>query len=108
MFHGIAYQLSRGPYQSLWHTLGVQALQPYAQAATLALVAGLATTFRTHASAARDPRRAAAAAAVVLMAVQLAGNYWAFLYLAWITPLLVVSLLAPQAAEAARLTREPR
>ncbi len=100
MLRAIAYQFSRGAYQSVWHTLGAQALQPYAEAAVLALIAGLTVTLRTRGEGMHDPRRLAGVAAAVLIAVQLAANYWAFLYLAWIIPLLVLSLLAPEAATA--------
>ena len=45
---------------------------------------------------------AAALTAAVMCGVQLAANYWAFLYLAWIGPLLVVSMLADPAPVAQR------
>jgi hypothetical protein len=94
MVHGISYQFGRGSFQSAWHTLGIESLQPFGQAAVLALAAAAGVRLRTDSSLAGDPRRAAALAAAVLAGMQLTANYWAFLYLAWLAPLLVVSLLA--------------
>jgi hypothetical protein len=99
MAHAVAYQFSRGSFQSLWNTLGAQAVQPYAQAGVLALVAGLTVTLHTRPELARDPRRMAALAAAVMIAAQLAANYWAFLYLAWTVPLIVASLLSTEAKD---------
>ena len=44
----------------------------------------------------------AALAVAVLIALQLAANYWAFLYLVWVVPLLGLSLLADPSPAAAR------
>jgi hypothetical protein len=40
----------------------------------------------------------AALSAAVLIGLQLAGNYWAFLYVVWVVPLILISLLAPERA----------
>jgi hypothetical protein len=94
MVHAIGYQLSRGSFQSAWHSLGVDGLQPYGQAVVLALVVAAAVRVRTDRALAADPKRIAALSAAVMIGLQLAANYWAYLYLAWIAPLVVMSLLS--------------
>jgi hypothetical protein len=98
MLDAISYQFSRGSFQSVWHTLGAESLQPYGEACVLALLAAAAVRLRSDRTLAADPRRIAALAGAALIGLQLAANYWAFLYLAWIAPLLVMSLLAEPAA----------
>jgi hypothetical protein len=69
-----------------------------AEALVLALLAAVAVRLRTDRELAADPRRIAALAAAALIGAQIAADYWAFLYLAWIAPLVVMSLLAEPAA----------
>jgi hypothetical protein len=96
MFRAVAYQLERGSLQSPWAALGVESLQPVGQACVLALIAGAVVRLRRDpAMLAADPARIAAVSAAILIALELAASYWAFLYLAWIVPLLALSLFAP-------------
>jgi hypothetical protein len=98
MVRAISYQLSRGAFQSVWHATGLDSLQPLAEAAVLAFIAAGAVRLRTQPDLAADPARVAALAVAALIGLQLAANYWAFLYLAWIAPLLSASLLGEPAA----------
>jgi CHASE2 domain-containing sensor protein len=102
MLHAIGYQASRGSFQSIWHTLGAPALQPLGEAAAAALLVAATIVARRDPARVRDPRRMAALAAAVLIAVQLAASYWAFLYLAWIAPLVLAALVFPAGARTAR------
>lgn len=97
MAHGMAFQFSRGSPQSTWNALGLSALQPLGAAAVLALVAGAAARLGRDARLAEDPRRVAALAAAVLIGLELAAGYWAFLYLAWVMPLVCLGLLGDPA-----------
>ena len=94
MLHAIGYQLDRRTLHSPWTLLGIEWLQPLAQAGVLALVAGAAVRARRDAAFAADPLRLAAFAGAVLLGLQLCGNYWTYLYLAWAAPCVVLSLLA--------------
>jgi len=113
MLHAIGYQLDRRTLHSPWTLLGIEWLQPLAQAGVLALVAGAAVRARRDAAFAADPLRLAAFAGAVLLGLQLCGNYWTYLYLAWAAPCVVLSLLAdapcpePARAPAAVPAREP-
>lgn len=115
MLHAMSYQLSRGSPQSLWSALGIQSLQPLGQAAALALVAGAAVRLATRPEWEGETARLAAVAGAILIALQLSANYWAFLYLIWTVPPVVMSLLTNPApavapAEAVRppvAVREP-
>jgi hypothetical protein len=98
MVHAISYQFSRGSPQSLWSALGILSLQPVGEAGVLALIAGAMVRLWREPHLAEDPRRMAALSAAVLIALQLAANYWAFLYLVWVLPLLGLSLLAEPSA----------
>jgi Glycosyltransferase family 87 len=94
MVHAVAYQFGRGSIESLWSTLGIANLQPLGEAAVLALIAGAVVRLRREAELAADHGRVAALAAAILIGLQLAANYWDFLYLAWILPLAGMSLFA--------------
>ena len=99
MAHDVAYQFDRSSLQSPWAALGLGGWQPVGQAAVLALVAAAATRLWRDPELAADGRRIAALSAAILIALQLAANYWAFLYLAWIVPFLAASVLAPEVVE---------
>ncbi|MFL5823357.1 MAG: glycosyltransferase 87 family protein [Solirubrobacteraceae bacterium] len=106
MLHAISYQFSRGSPQSLWAVLGVQSLQPWAQAGALALIVGASVRLAIHPQWERDTVRVAALAGAILISLQLAANYWAFLYLIWTLPPIALSLLA-QTAPAVDAARVP-
>jgi hypothetical protein len=95
MVHAVSYQFTRGTDQSLWTALGISGLQPLAQAGVVGLIAWAAVALWREPWRAADPRRMAAVSAAVLIGLQLAADYWAFLYVVWVVPLLCVSLLAP-------------
>jgi hypothetical protein len=94
MVHAISYQFSRGTPQSVWAALGIPTLQPVGEAAALALIAAAMVRLRRAPQQAEDRGRMAALSAAILIALQLVANYWAFLYVVWVVPLVVVSLLA--------------
>lgn len=71
------------------------------QAAVLALVVGATVRLGTRPSWEADQARMAALAGAILIALQLAANYWAFLYLIWIVPPVAMSLLAGRQPAAA-------
>jgi hypothetical protein len=94
MLHAMSFQLSRGSLQSVWSVLGVETLQPLAQAGVIGLIVAAVLTLRREPDLAHDRARMAALAAAVLLGLQLAAGYWAFLYLIWVIPLVGLSLLA--------------
>jgi hypothetical protein len=94
MLHGVSYQLSRGENQSLPAALGLTGLQPLLEAGAATIALAGAAVLRSRPARAADPRRVASLAAATLIAAQLAANYWAFLYLSWIAPLLVLALFS--------------
>ena len=100
MVHAVGYQFSRGAQQSFWGALGSAALQPLAQGAVLGLIAAAMVKLRQEPDLARDRARMAALGAAILIGLQLTAEYWAFLYLVWILPLAVLSLLADSRAAA--------
>jgi hypothetical protein len=102
MVRAIAFQLDRRTLHSPWSLLGIEWLQPLAQAGVLALVAAATVRARRDPAFAADPARLAALAGALLLGVQLCGNYWTSLYLAWAVPCVVLSLLtdAPRPMEA--------
>jgi hypothetical protein len=94
MLHAMSYQLSRGAGQSIWGALQIEGLQPLAQAFVLGLISAAVVRLRQTPELAHDRARMAALAAAILIGMQLAADYWAFLYLVWIAPVLSASLLA--------------
>ena len=95
MVHAVSYQFTRGTNQSLWTALGIVDLQPIAEACVLGLIAAAVIAVWREPWRAADSRLMAATSAAVLIGLQLAADYWAFLYVVWVVPLLCVSLLAP-------------
>jgi hypothetical protein len=92
MLHGVSYQFTRGSLQSIWSALGISGLQPFAQACALGLIAAAGVRLRRDPQLAHDRSRMAATAVAILIALQLAADYWAFLYLVWFVPLASVAL----------------
>lgn len=107
MVRAVAFQFSRGSPQSLWSALGLTAWQPLGQAAVLALVAAAAVRLGREPALSADHRRVAALAAAVLIGLQLVADYWAFLYLAWVVPLLCLSLLQPDSVAVTETAGRP-
>ncbi len=101
MVHAMSYQFTRGSMQSVWGALGIAGAQPFGQACVLGLIAGSALLLRREPSLAADRRRMAALSAAILIGLQLSADYWAFLYLTWIVPLLACSVLSQPAGAAA-------
>jgi hypothetical protein len=102
MIHAVAFQFSRSSEQSPWSALGVSWLQPCGEAAVLALIAGAAAKVARDRDMARDRRRIAAVCAAILIGLQLTAEYWAFLYVVWVVPLMCVSVLGQDRAAAER------
>lgn len=98
MLHAISYQFSRGSPQSLWAALGIGGVQPLGQACLLALVGAATVRLARDPGLAKDSTRLSALSAAILIGLQLSADYWAFLYLVWVLPLLCLSLLASPAA----------
>jgi Glycosyltransferase family 87 len=94
MLHAMSYQLSRGSLQSIWRVLGIGGLQPLAQACVLGLIAAAVVKLHREPELAHDRARMAALAVAILLGLELAADYWAFLYLVWFMPLVGLSLLA--------------
>jgi hypothetical protein len=100
MLRAVSYQFTRGSLQSIWSVLGLESLQPLAQACVLGLGAAATVRVWREPDLARDRGRMAALAAAILIALQLSADYWAFLYLVWFIPLLCVSLFGAEPAPA--------
>ena len=94
MLHAMAFQLDRRTLHAPWTLLGLDWLQALVQAGVLALVAGATVRVWRDRALAADPARLAALTGAVLLGLQLAGNYWTYLYLAWVLPGIALSLLA--------------
>ncbi len=105
MLHAMSYQFSRGTDQSIWGALRIESLQPLAEACVVGLITAAVARLRMAPELARDRARMAALAAAILIGLQLAADYWAFLYLVWVAPMLCTSLLAD--ARAPELGAEP-
>jgi hypothetical protein len=109
MLHAIGFQFQRGSFQSPWEALGLASLQPIGQAAVVAMIAGVAIRLRREPALFVERQRVAALSAAVLLSLQLAADYWSFLYLVWIVPLIGLSLLAtPETSPARGAVRAPR
>jgi hypothetical protein len=94
MVDAMRFQLTRQSPQTLWNFVGSVPLQQFAQAATLALLAGGMVRVWRDRDLAADCARFSGLCAAVLLGVQISGNYWSFMYLAWVFPFLVLSLLS--------------
>jgi hypothetical protein len=92
MLRAVSYQFTRGSFQSVWRVLGLESVQPLAQACLLGLIAAATAAVWRNPHLAGDRTRFASLGAAILIGLQLAGNYWAFLYLVWFLPPLCVAL----------------
>jgi hypothetical protein len=93
MVHAIGYQTTRASLNSLWGIVGSVPLQQLAQAATLGLIAGAAVRLRHDRALAADRVRVAALCGAVLLGLQMSSSYWTYMYLAWVFPMLALSVL---------------
>ena len=93
----IAFQADRGAPFSVWGLYGLDTLQTVVQLAAVALAIVLALVPRRQ-----DVIGLAALCAAVLLALQLAANYWFYLYIAWFLPPLLLVLLSATAGGSAR------
>lgn len=93
MLSAIGFQFSRSSPHTLWAVLGSVPLQQLAEALTLALIVGAAVRIRRDQTLADDRYRIAAIGGAVLLGLQVSANYWNYMYLVWILPFLVVSVL---------------
>jgi hypothetical protein len=108
MVHAIEFQFSRGSPQSVWAALSLTGLQPIGEACVLGLIAGAVVRLRRDPALAGSQPRIAAISACILLALQLSANYWSFLYLVWVVPLLAMSVLADEPPMAAALPAPPQ
>jgi hypothetical protein len=84
----IAFQADRGAPFSIWGLYGLDTLQVVAQGAAVVFALAVAVVPRRD-----DLIGLAALAAAVLIALQLAANYWFFLYVVWFLPLVLLAVL---------------
>ena len=100
MLHAIGYQESRDSLDSVWAFAGSVPLQQFAQALTIALVVAACVMLRRDPSLARDRVRMAALCGAVMLGLQISASYWTYMYLVWVLPFMVLSVLAPESAVA--------
>jgi hypothetical protein len=99
MLHAVSFQAERGSLLSPWTVMGAGGAQVVFQAGVIAGIAAACLAVWRDRGLAGDPRRMAALGAAILLAVQLAANYWSYTYLTWVFPLLALALLSgPRAA----------
>jgi hypothetical protein len=94
MVQGVSFQAVRGSLVSPWALLDAGGAQVVFQAAVVAGIALACLGVGRDRTLACDARRMAALGAAVMLAVQLAANYWSYTYLAWVFPLIAVALLS--------------
>jgi hypothetical protein len=82
----------------VWSALGLSGWQPVGEGAVLALIAAAMVRLRGDSELAEDRRRMATLTVAILIGLQLVANYWAFLYLVWVFPLLAMCVLGEPAA----------
>lgn len=105
MLKAMSFQFSRGSEHTLWAVIGSRPLQQLIEAATVALIVAGVSLVRTDPSLHRDRARIAAIAGATLLGLQIAANYWNYMYLVWAFPFVALSLLrdpwaiGPAAAE---------
>ncbi len=94
MLGAMSFQFSRGSQHTLWSVIGSRPLQQLVEAATVALILAGVVRVRRDAGIARDRARLAAIAGAVLLGLQIAANYWNYMYLVWAFPFIALSLLS--------------
>lgn len=103
MVRAVSFQFSRGSLQSAWSVLGIEHLQPLAQGCVLGVIAAAVVKLRREPGLVHDRVRMAALMAAILIGLELTADYWAFLYLTWLVPVVGLSLLADGAPAPATL-----
>jgi hypothetical protein len=101
MLHAMGFQLARRSPHTLWTFVGGVPLEQLAQAGTLALIVGATLQIRRDPALASSRRRLAALSCAILLALQVSANYWSYMYLVWVFPLIALGLGSahrPQAA----------
>jgi Glycosyltransferase family 87 len=101
MLGAMSFQFTRSSPQTPWAILGSVPLQQLAEAATLALLAGACVRVMRDDELAMDLGRIAAVAGAVLLGIQISANYWSYMYLVWVLPFVLLSLLREPADGAA-------
>ena len=99
MLNALSFQAERGSLLSVWTLTGTQPLQLVFQAAVITFVLASAVRVWRDRELAADPGRIAALGAAILIGVQLAANYWTYVYLPWLFPLVAVALLCERPAQ---------
>lgn len=94
MVSAMGFQFTRSSPQTVWAIVGHVPLQQLAEAATLALIVGASIRLRRDDLLASDLHRLAAISGAVLLGVLISANYWNYMYLVWIVPFLLTSVLA--------------
>jgi Glycosyltransferase family 87 len=93
MASAVTFQFTRSSPHTLWALTGSVPLQQLVQAATLAVLVGGVVRIRRDRAFGDDRARLAALGAAVLIGLQVAANYWNYMYLVWVLPFLLVSIL---------------
>jgi hypothetical protein len=95
MVRAMGFQGDRTSAFTLWEHVGSVPGQQVVEAAVVALVAGAAVRMRRDGSLAGDRLQVGLLFAAVLIGLQIAADYWSFLYLVWVVPLLCLALCEP-------------
>jgi len=101
--HTFAYQAGRiTPFSvwGLWGGLGLE--QHLAEGAAAGLAIGLALVPRR-----RGPVEVAALAAAIIIALQLAANYWLYSYIVWFFPMVAAALFGAHALREGTVSESP-
>lgn len=95
MLHALAFQFERGSLSSLWIGMGLEWLQPAAEAALVAAVAWATLAVRRDHELSDDLPRLAAILTGLLLIAEFAASYWTWAYLPWaVVPALLVMVPA--------------
>jgi Glycosyltransferase family 87 len=106
MLQALGFQFTRSSPHTLWAIVGSVPIQQLVQAGTVAFIVATLVSLRRDPGLADDRLRVAAVAGATLLGVQLAANYWNYMYLAWVAPFVVMALLVEPRLDRA-LVRKP-
>ncbi|MFL5894923.1 MAG: hypothetical protein ACJ76Z_07385, partial [Thermoleophilaceae bacterium] len=96
MLHGLAFQNVRSSTHSLWVLTGLERVRPAAVAAACLMVVAATVVAARDRGLRDDLRRTAALWASLLIAVELAANYWSPSFMPWFYPLVLIALFSPR------------